>query len=134
MNNAIFLADDADTVREKVRGMFTDPKRVRADIPGEVEGNPVFIYHDAFNPDLNEVEDLKARYRKGKVGDVEVKTKLAQAINNFLDPIREKRAVYETNPSLVEQILIEGTRKMRAEAHVTMEVVREAMSMYHPKI
>ena len=61
--------------------MYTDPKRVRADIPGTVEGNPVFIYHDAFNPNRDEVEDLKARYRAGKVGDVEVKTKLAAAIN-----------------------------------------------------
>jgi tryptophanyl-tRNA synthetase len=132
--NAIFLADDAETVREKVRGMFTDPKRVRADIPGEVEGNPVFIYHDAFNPNREEVEDLKARYRKGKVGDVEVKKKLAKAINDFLDPIREERAKYETNPSLVEAYLVEGTRRMRGEAQATIELVREAMSMYHPSL
>jgi tryptophanyl-tRNA synthetase len=132
--NAIFLADDAETVREKVRGMFTDPKRIRADIPGEVEGNPVFIYHDAFNPNREEVEDLKARYRKGKVGDVEVKKKLAKAINDFLDPIREERAKYETNPSLVEAYLVEGTRRMRGEAQATIELVREAMSMYHPSL
>ena len=134
IGNAIFLADDADTVSAKVRSMYTDPKRVRADIPGEVEGNPVFIYHDAFNPDLEEVQDLKERYRKGKVGDVEVKTKLAKAINDFLDPIRERRSVYEANPSLVEQHLIEGTRKMRLEAIETMKVVREAMSMYRPSV
>ena len=72
--------------------MYTDPKRVRADIPGTVEGNPVFIYHDAFNPNTAEVDDLKARYRAGKVGDVEVKTKLANALNAHLDPIRERRA------------------------------------------
>jgi tryptophanyl-tRNA synthetase len=132
LENAIFLADDADTVREKVRSMYTDPNRVRADIPGEVEGNPVFIYHDAFNPDLAEVEDLKDRYRKGKVGDVEVKNKLAKAINDFLDPIRERRAKYEANPALVEQHLIEGTQRMRAEAIETMKIVRQAMSMYHP--
>ena len=72
--------------------MYTDPKRVRADIPGTVEGNPVFIYHDAFNPNVAEVDDLKARYRAGKVGDVEVKTKLAAAINAVLEPIRERRA------------------------------------------
>ena len=66
---------------KKIRQMYTDPKRVRADIPGTVEGNPVFIYHDAFNPNRDEVDDLKARYREGKVGDVEVKTKLAAAIN-----------------------------------------------------
>ena len=134
IGNAIFLADDADTVREKVRSMYTDPKRVRADIPGEVEGNPVFIYHDAFNPDREEVDDLKDRYRQGQVGDVEVKTKLAKAINVFLDPIRERRAKYEANPALVEEVLIEGTRKMRVEAIETMKVVREAMSMYRPAI
>ena len=134
IGNAIFLADDADTVREKVRSMYTDPKRVRADIPGEVEGNPVFIYHDAFNPDREEVDDLKDRYRQGQVGDVEVKTKLAKAINVFLDPIRERRAKYEANPALVEEHLIEGTRKMRVEAIETMKVVREAMSMYRPAI
>ncbi|TFH33798.1 MAG: tryptophan--tRNA ligase, partial [Anaerolineales bacterium] len=122
LGNAIFLADDADAVREKVRSMFTDPKRIRADIPGEVEGNPVFIYHDAFNPDREEVEDLKERYRQGKVGDVEVKTKLAKAINAFLDPIRERRAKYEANPALVEQHLIEGTQRMRVEAIETMKV------------
>jgi tryptophanyl-tRNA synthetase len=132
--NAIFLADDAETVREKVRSMYTDPKRIRADIPGEVEGNPVFIYHDVFNPNREEVEDLKARYRKGKVGDVEVKKKLAKAINDFLDPIREERAKYEADPSLVEAYLIEGTRRMRGEAQATMEVVREAMSMYRPSL
>ncbi|MCJ7825880.1 MAG: tryptophan--tRNA ligase, partial [Anaerolineales bacterium] len=132
LGNAIFLADDADAVREKVRSMFTDPKRIRADIPGEVEGNPVFIYHDAFNPDREEVEDLKERYRQGKVGDVEVQTKLAKAINAFLDPIRERRAKYEANPALVEQHLIEGTQRMRVEAIETMKVVHEAMGMYAP--
>ena len=76
--NTIDLSDDAETVRKKVMQMYTDPKRVRADIPGTVEGNPVFMYHDAFNPDTAEVEDLKARYRAGKVGDVEVKKKLAR--------------------------------------------------------
>ena len=91
-NNTIDLSDDAKTVQNKVRQMYTDPKRVRADIPGTVEGNPVFMYHDAFNPNKDEVEDLKARYRAGKVGDVEVKTKLAVAINTMLDPIRERRA------------------------------------------
>ena len=86
--NTIDLSDDAETVRKKVMQMYTDPKRVRADMPGTVEGNPVFIYHDAFNPDTAEVDDLKARYRAGKVGDVEVKTKLARALNAHLEPMR----------------------------------------------
>jgi tryptophanyl-tRNA synthetase len=88
IGNTIDIADDAETVVKRVRQMYTDPKRVRADIPGTVEGNPVFIYHDAFNPDTAEVDDLKARYRAGKVGDVEVKTKLAEALNAYLDPFR----------------------------------------------
>lgn len=130
LNNAIFLSDDEATVTEKVRGMFTDPNRIRADIPGRVEGNPVFIYHDAFNPDVDEVNDLKERYRAGKVGDVEVKKKLAKAINNFLEPIRERRAYYESKPGLVEEVLVAGTERMRVEAAETMALVREAMGMY----
>ena len=91
IGNTIHLSDDAETVMKRVRKMYTDPKRVRADIPGTVEGNPVFIYHDTFNPDKAEVDDLKERYRAGKVGDVEVKTKLAKALNAHLEPIRERR-------------------------------------------
>jgi tryptophanyl-tRNA synthetase len=110
--------------------MYTDPKRVRADIPGTVEGNPVFIYHDAFNPKTDEVNDLKERYRTGNVGDVEVKKKLAAAINNFLDPLREKRARYAENPSLIDEILYAGTEKMRDEAKATMLEVRRAMGIF----
>ncbi len=130
LGNAILLSDDADTVRQKVRGMYTDPKRVRADIPGTVEGNPVFVYHDAFNPDLDEVNDLKERYRQGKVGDVEVKKKLVRAINRFLEPMRERRASYASQPGLVEEILVEGTRRMQTEAGQTMARVYEAMGLY----
>ena len=127
LDNAIYLSDDAKTVEKKVRGMYTDPNRIRADIPGRVEGNPVFIYHDAFNPDVDEVNDLKDRYRQGTVGDVEVKKKLARAINAFLDPIRERRAAYEARPGMVEEILMEGTRRMQEEARITMDKVYDAM-------
>jgi tryptophanyl-tRNA synthetase len=130
LNNAIFLSDSAEEVTQKVRGMFTDPNRVRADIPGRVEGNPVFIYHDAFNPNVEEINDLKDRYRLGKVGDVEVKKKLTAALNNFLEPIRERRARYEAQPGLVEEILAAGTERARAEARKTMDAVHEAMGMY----
>ncbi len=125
--NAIMLSDDADTVTKKVRGMFTDPNRIRADIPGKVEGNPVFEYHDAFNPNTAQVDDFKARYREGDIGDVEVKLALAEAINNFLDPIREKRARYEQNMDLVEDALMAGVAKTRVIAAETMEMVRDAM-------
>jgi len=94
LGNAIFLSDDSAVVRKKVFSMYTDPKRIRADIPGTVEGNPVFSYHDAFNTRVEEVEDLKERYRAGRVGDVEVKEKLARALNEFLDPLRERRTFY----------------------------------------
>jgi tryptophanyl-tRNA synthetase len=127
--NTIDLSDDAETVRQKVRQMYTDPKRVRADIPGTVEGNPVFIYHDAFNPNREEVDDLKARYRAGKVGDVEVKTKLSTALNAMLDPLRERRANAVETPARVREILIEGSRKARAVAEETMERVRGAVKL-----
>lgn len=130
LGNAILLSDDENTVNQKVRGMYTDPNRIRADIPGRVEGNPVFIYHDAFNPNVDEVNDFKERYTQGKVGDVEVKKSLAKAINVFLEPIRERRAKYENNPAMVEDILIEGTRRMQTEARETMRLVRDAMGMY----
>ncbi len=134
LNNAIFLSDDEQTVNAKVRGMYTDPKRIRADIPGQVEGNPVFIYHDIFNRDVEEVEDLKTRYQAGEVGDVEVKSKLAAAINQFLGPIRERRSRYEADPGIVDEILVEGTRRMRREAAETMALVREAMGLYRPPL
>lgn len=129
LNNAIFLSDDEKTVAKRVMSMYTDPKRVSADIPGTVEGNPVFQYHDAFNPDTAEVEDLKARYRTGKVGDVEVKEKLARALNGFLDPIRERRAHYESKSGMVDEILYEGTLRMREEARKTLSAAKKAMGI-----
>jgi tryptophanyl-tRNA synthetase len=127
--NTIDLTDDDEAVTKKVRQMYTDPKRVRADIPGTVEGNPVFIYHDVFNTDAAEVEDLKTRYRAGKVGDVEVKTKLAKAINAALAPMRERRREVMTRPERVREILIEGSRKARGIAEATMERVRDAVKL-----
>jgi len=133
LNNAIWLSDDAKTVEQKVRGMFTDPNRVRADVPGRVEGNPVFIYHDAFNPNTAEVDDLKDRYRQGKVGDVEVKRKLAAALNNFLDPIRERRARYEAMPGIAEEIVRAGTARVSAIAAETVRMVEDAMGMTYSR-
>jgi tryptophanyl-tRNA synthetase len=127
LGNTIHLSDSADEVKKKVMRMYTDPKRVRADIPGTVEGNPVFTYHDAFNPDTAEVEDLKARYRAGKVGDVEVKTKLAGALNARLDPIRERRAAALAHPGYLRDVLVEGSRRARAVAQETVARVRGAM-------
>lgn len=125
--NTINLIDDEETVRAKVKKMYTDPNRVRPTDPGTVEGNPVFIYHDYFNPNLDEVKDLKERYVKGQVGDVEVKEKLAIAINNFLDPIRERRKLYPIDK--VKEIVMEGTKKAQIEAAITMKMVKEAMKI-----
>jgi len=129
LGNAIFLSDDARTVEKKVFGMYTDPNRIRADIPGRVEGNPVFIYHDVFNPNKAEVEDLKERYRAGRVGDVEVKEKLARALNAFLDPLRERRAYYASQNGLVERILYEGTERASKEAEITLSMMKKAMGL-----
>lgn len=130
--NAIELADDPETVRKKVMQMYTDPKRIRADIPGTVEGNPVFVYHDAFNSDTAEVEDLKQRYRAGKVGDVEVKQKLVRAMHTVLEPLRERRASLAGNPARVREIVQEGSRKARAIAKETMVRVRDAVHLTYP--
>jgi tryptophanyl-tRNA synthetase len=131
LGNTIHLSDPADEVKKKVMRMYTDPKRVRADIPGTVDGNPVFVYHDAFNPNKAEVEDLKTRYRTGKVGDVEVKTKLANALNAFLDPIRERRAEALARPHHLQDILFEGSKRARAVAQQTMERTREAVKLVY---
>lgn len=129
LNNAIYLSDDTKSVVKKVNGMYTDPNRIRADIPGKVEGNPVFIYHDVFNPDKAEIEDLKERYRTGNVGDVEVKQKLAAAINNFLDPIREKRNEFENKNGFVDEVIYNGTMVMREEARQTLSAMKKAMGL-----
>lgn len=129
LGNAILLSDDEKTVRKKVFSMYTDPKRVSADVPGTVEGNPVFVYHDIFNSNRAEIDDLKERYRAGKVGDVEVKEKLAVALNGFLDPIRERRSEYEQRRGFVDEVIFEGTQRMRAEARQTLIEVRRAMGI-----
>ncbi len=129
LGNTIYLSDDEKTVNKKVRSMYTDPKRVHADVPGTVEGNPVFQYHDAFNPDKAQVEDFKTRYRAGKIGDVEIKDALAKAINCFLDPMRERYRRYEADTGFVDQAILDGTERMRAVAAATMKEVKSAMGL-----
>lgn len=131
--NTILLTDEPNVVKKKIMQMYTDPARIRADIPGNVEGNPVFTYHDAFNKNLEEVEDLKLRYKQGKVGDVEVKNKLIVAINALLEPIQEQRRNYEKQKGLVEEVIFQGTEKTRKEADETLELVREAMGLSYRK-
>ncbi len=130
LGNAIFLADDPETVTKKVMSMYTDPKRIHPTDPGTVEGNPVFTYHDAFNPNKDEVEDLKRRYRAGRVGDIEVKRRLAEALNAFLDPIRTRRTVAQLAGD-ADEILLEGSKRARSLAEETLHMVRTAMKMDH---
>jgi tryptophanyl-tRNA synthetase len=113
LGNAIDLRDPAEVVRGKVMNMYTDPTRLRATDPGHVEGNPVFDYLDAFDPDRERVQELKARYRRGAVGDVAVKRHLAEVLEVLLSPIRERRASYEARPDEVQAILVSGTRRGR---------------------
>jgi len=129
LGNAITLSEEPEDLRRKVMGMYTDPTRLRATDPGHVEGNPVFQYHDAFNTDTAEVEELKERYRGGRVGDVEVKRRLIDALERFLAPIRERRAAVAARAGLVEEIIAEGSRTARREAAETLRLAREAMGL-----
>jgi len=127
--NAIYLSDDAKTVEKKVRGMFTDPNRVHAHVAGTVEGNPLFIYHDEFNPNKEEVEEFKRLYRTGKIGDVQIKDRLSEELNRFLEPFRERRKNLESEKGLVEKIIYDGTIKMREIAKATAKEMHSAMGL-----
>jgi len=127
LGNTIELADSPETVRAKVKNMYTDPTRLRATDPGHVEGNPVFAYLDAFDPDTAEVADLKELYRAGRVGDVAVKERLAGVLDRFLAPIRERRARYEAEADMLHEVLRDGSAAARQEAERTMASVRAAM-------
>jgi tryptophanyl-tRNA synthetase len=130
IGNTINLFDDEDTVRQKVMAMYTDPSRLRATDPGHVEGNPVFAYHDAFNPDTDEVAELKAAYVAGRVGDVDVKKRLVATLNSVLSPIRQRRAdLLAENPLIVEDVLQSGAKEARIEAADTLQQVRAAMQI-----
>lgn len=129
VGNAIFLSDDEKTVERRVMSMYTDPTRIHATDPGHVRGNPVFSYHDAFNPARAEVAALKRRYRAGRVGDVEVKRKLAAALNTFLAPIRERRQHYAEDTSLADRVIREGSERARAEAAATLAEMKRAMKL-----
>jgi tryptophanyl-tRNA synthetase len=129
LGNCIFLSDDAETVHRKVMGMYTDPTRIHATDPGHVEENPVFIYHDVFNENKEEVDELKERYRRGTVGDIEVKERLSAVLNQFLAPIRERFFELENQPQLVREIIEEGSKKARKEAQKTLLLIKEAMGL-----
>ena len=138
LNNCIYLSDTADEVKKKVMGMYTDPDHLRVEDPGKIEGNTVFTYLDAFSrpehfakylPEYSSLEELKAHYRRGGLGDVKVKKLLIAVLNETLDPIRERRHYYEARIGEVYEILREGSEKARAAAAETLEEVRAAMKI-----
>ena len=131
LNNTIYLSDSKDEVEKRVMNMYTDPKRIHSTDPGTVEGNPVFIYLDTFatDEDKGKVEDYKNKYRNGEVGDVEIKQFLSKVLNEFLEPIRQKRLEYEEQPELLDSILKEGTARVREESQRTLKELIEKMSL-----
>lgn len=134
LNNAIYLSDSDEEIEKKIMSMYTDPNRIHPTDPGKVEGNPVFIYQDAFNDNKEEVEDLKERYQKGTVGDIEVKEKLSKAIKGFLAPFKERRSVWENNPDKVDELIVNGTTKARAVFKETLSEMKDAMGFDYLKI
>jgi tryptophanyl-tRNA synthetase len=129
--NAIYLRDTAEETERKVMAMYTDPTRIHATDPGHVDGNPVFAYHDIFNPDKAEVEEFKARYLDGKIGDVEIKRRLAEVLNTYLAPLRERRAQYIAQPKMLLEVLFSGTVKAKFIAQQTLEEVHQKMGLLH---
>lgn len=129
LGNAIFLSDSADVVKEKVMKMYTDPNHIRVEDPGQVEGNTVFTYLDIFDPNSQEVAQLKEHYTKGGLGDVALKRRLIDILNAFLDPIRTRRAQLAQDRTFVMDILKQGTHKTREVAARTMQEVRDAMQL-----
>ncbi len=129
LSNAIFLDDSAEEVARKVMMMYTDPGHIHVNDPGKVKGNVVFTYLDAFDPDTKEVEKLKQQYKRGGLGDIEIKKRLINVLENLLSPIRTKRRELAKNPELVMNILREGTEKTRKIAKQTMNEVRKAIKI-----
>ena len=128
--NAILLSDDADTVKKKIMGMYTDPNRLRATDPGTVENNPLWIFHDTFNPDTVWVEDAKARYRAGTIGDVECKRVLIDAIDAFLRPIRERHQQFSQDLAHVDQVLKQGAERANELAAATLDEAKRALHQH----
>lgn len=129
LGNCIYLADSADAIAKKVKGMYTDPGHLRVEDPGKVEGNPVFIYLETFDPDHAVVEEMKAHYQRGGLGDSVVKKRLNEALQAFLEPIRKKREEYAQDPAMVMEIVRKGTERANAVAAQTLKEAREAMCL-----
>lgn len=133
LGNAIYLSDDADTLKKKVMSMYTDPDHIHIEDPGKVEGNVVFTYLDIFDEDKAKVADLKAAYQHGGLGDVKIKRYLMDVLDGVLRPIRERRAIYEADPAQVLQILKDGTAKANVVADQTWREMQDAIGINYFK-
>ena len=138
LGNCIYLSDEADVIKKKIMSMFTDPNHVRVEDPGKVEGNPVFIYLDAFSrpehfaeflPEYANLDELKEHYQRGGLGDVKVKKFLNNVMQAELAPIRERRHMWEQRLDEVKMILKQGSETARAAAAETLHDVRAAMQI-----
>lgn len=129
LGNCIYLSDSEEEVIKKVKKMYTDPTRIKATDPGHIEGNVVFMYLEAFYQDKKELDNLKKKYINGGIGDVEIKKILSESLNNFLKPIREKRAFYKSHPQEIKKALIEGTLRAETIAKKTITEVKNAMNI-----
>ncbi len=127
LNNAIFLSDDADVVQKKVMGMYTDPKRIKVTDPGTTENNPLWIFHETFNPDLAWITEQQDAYRQGKVGDVVIKRKLVEVLNELIAPIRTRRKQFEARPDDVMDALSAGTQRANVVAEETLALAKQKL-------
>ena len=129
LNNCIYLSDDKETLRKKIFSVYTDPNRIHKTDKGQVEGNIAFVYHDAFNDNIDEVRDLKERYQSGNVGDVEVKEKLFLAMNNKLSSIRDKRIEAKSKINSLYEMMLEHTKHTKNIAKETVDKMKEVMKI-----
>jgi tryptophanyl-tRNA synthetase len=131
LGNAIFLSDSAEDIKRKVFSMYTDPNHIRISDPGQVEGNVVFAYLDAFHPDKAEVSALKEHYQRGGLGDTAIKALLNSTLQTLLEPMRERRASYQREE--IRELLYDGTQRAKTVAHKTLEEVRDAIGFLYWK-
>lgn len=129
LNNAILLSDDADTLKKKVMGMYTDPNRLKATDKGTIEQNPLWIFHDTFNPDKAWIAEAKAQYQQGTIGDVACKLRLVEVLDALIAPMRERRQVFAKDLGEVARILKEGTAKANAVAEATLLAAKTKMAL-----
>lgn len=133
LGNAIYLSDDAETVKKKVMSMYTDPNHIHVEDPGQVEGNTVFTYLDVFDPDEDTVAQLKEDYQRGGLGDVKIKRYLNKVLEAELAPIRERRQKYAENLDVVYDMLYQGSQKANQVADQTLQEVRDAIGFNYFK-